>query len=218
MNPDFWHQRWQQNRIGFHQSEVTPLLQKHWPSLELAPGTRVFVPLSGKTLDMPWLAARGHRVLGVELSQLAIERFFAEHRLQPDVRESRYGVHYRAGKIELICGDVFALDRDALADCSAVYDRAALIALPAELRRPYAQQLYAALPRGCRALMITLEYPQDQKAGPPFSVREDEMRALYSPDWRVETIERRNILANQPQFAEEGVTELDTVVYRLGRR
>lgn len=218
MNPDFWHQRWQQDRIGFHQQAVTPLLLKHWPSLELAAGSRVFVPLAGKSRDMAWLAAQGHRVLGVELSQAAVDAFFAEHGLQPQRHDSRYGTHYTAGGVELICGDAFALDEAALADCTAVFDRAALIALPPSMRQRYVGELYARLPPGCRGLLITLEYPQAEKAGPPFSVPEAEVRALYARDWQVITLERRDILASQPRFVEEGVTALETAAYRLDRR
>ena len=127
---------------------MTPLLQKHWPSLAVPAGSRVFVPLAGKSLDLLWFAAQGHRVLGVELSQLAVEQFFAENALEPEIHATAYGTHYTAGEIELICGDAFALDRAVLADCDAVFDRAALIALPAELRQRYVGELYARLPRG----------------------------------------------------------------------
>ncbi|QDH70612.1 thiopurine S-methyltransferase [Marilutibacter alkalisoli] len=218
MQPDFWHQRWQENRIGFHQDKPTPLLLKHWPSLGIAPGSRVFVPLAGKSLDMVWLASQGLRVLGVELSQLAVEAFFVEHGLSPEIVESQYGRHYRADAIELICGDAFALGKAALSDCNAVFDRAALIALPPELRRRYVDELQARLPADCRGLLITLEYPQHEKAGPPFSVTEDEVHALYDRDWAIERLERRDILAQQPGFIAEGVTALETVVYRLQRR
>src|SRR3546814_2711790 len=88
MDPDFWQQRWRDNRIGFHRDGVLPLLEKHWPSLGLATGSRVFVPLCGKSLDMAWLAARGHRVLGVELSPLAVGQFFDENGLAPTKRRS----------------------------------------------------------------------------------------------------------------------------------
>ena len=215
MDHDFWLQRWREGRTGFHQDRVMPLLEKHWDALALPAGSRVFVPLAGKTLDMLWLAARGHRVLGVELSPLAVEQFFAEHQLVPEVHESRYGAHHVAGEIELICGDAFALDAAALADCAGVYDRAALIALPAELRARYVGELYARLPAACRGLLITLEYPQPEKEGPPFSVEEAEVRRLYAPRWHVDLLERRDILAQQPGFADEGVTALATAVYRL---
>ena len=152
MHPEFWHQRWADNQIGFHQDTPTPLLLKHWPALDIPAGAQVFVPLAGKSLDMAWFAAQGYRVLGVELSQLAIEQFFVEHGLQPDIRESKYGRHYSANGIELICGDAFALDAQALHDCVAVFDRAALIALPPELRQRYAREVYAKLPADCSYL------------------------------------------------------------------
>ena len=218
MNPDFWHQRWQENQIGFHQDKPTPLLLKHWPSLGLASGSRVFVPLAGKSLDMLWLASRGHRVLGVEIDPLAVEQFFAENGLSPATRKSEFGVHYRADEIELICGDAFALDADALSDCDAVFDRAALIALPPDMRRRYVQELYTLLPQSCSGLLITLEYPPHEKQGPPFTVPEAEVRELYGRDWNVEALERSDILAQQPAFVADGVSTLDTVVYRLRRR
>lgn len=217
MEADFWHQRWRDGQIGFHQDRVTPQLEQHWDALGLLPDSRVFVPLAGKTLDMLWLAARGHRVLGVELSRLAVEQFFAENGLATTIHGSKYGTHYRAGEIELVCGDAFALDADALAGCAGVFDRAALIALPPELRLRYAGELYSQLPSGCRGLLITLEYPQEEKAGPPFSVREAEVRALYEPDWSVDVLECRDILVSQPGFVAEGVTALDTVAYRIRR-
>ncbi len=223
MDANFWRQRWQDNQIGFHQDQPTPLLQKHWAAVGAAPGCRVFVPLAGKSLDMLWLAAQGHRVLGVELSQLAVEQFFAEHGLQPDIHETRYGRHYRAGStqasdIELICGDAFALNAAALADCTAVFDRAALIALPPELRLRYVDTLYACLPAGCRGLLITMEYPAHERPGPPFNVDESEVRRHFGRDWNVDLLERSDILSSQQNFIDEGVTALEACVYRLHRR
>lgn len=218
MDPDFWQQRWREDRIGFHQDRPMPLLLEYWREAAPASGSRVFVPLAGKSLDIAWLAAQGYRVLGVELSPLAVEQFFAEQGATPQVHESRYGRHYRAGDIELICGDAFALDAEALADCAAVYDRAALIALPPLLRRRYVTELYSLLPIGCHALLITLEYAQHEKNGPPFSVPEAEVRELYERDWDVQTLERRDILGREPGFATEGMSALITVVYRLTRK
>lgn len=217
MQPDFWQQRWHDGQIGFHQDRVTPLLEQYWDVLALPARSRVFVPLAGKSLDMLWLAARGHRVLGVELTRIAVEQFFDENGLQPDIRETRLGKHYVAGEIELILGDAFALDTPALAGCEGVYDRAALIALPAEMRKRYADELYSRLQTGCRGLMITLEYPQHEKSGPPFSVAQDEVRALFERDWAIDRLERRDILATQPVFVAEGVTALHTAVYRIDR-
>ncbi len=217
MHPEFWQQRWTDNQIGFHQDAPTPLLLKHWPALGVAPGARVFVPLAGKSLDMAWFASQGHPVLGVELSQVAIEQFFDEHGLQPAITKSKYGIHYSAGGIELICGDAFGLDEQVLRDCAAVFDRAALIALPPDLRVRYASELYARLPAGCRGLLVTLEYPQHERDGPPFSVQEDEVRALYEQNWLIERLDRRPIPPDHPGHVG-GISQLDTAVYSLRRR
>lgn len=218
MDPAFWQDRWQSRRIGFHQSRVTPLLQRHWASLQLPHGSRVFVPLAGKSKDMAWLAAHGHRVLGVELSRLAVDEFFVEHALTPTRWQTRLGTHFSAGGIELVCGDVFDFDREALADFDAVFDRAALIALPAEMRIRYATEFYAQLPAGCRGLLITLEYPQHQKHGPPFAVDAAEVQALLETQWQIDLLEREDILAEEHKFLADGVTRLHAAVYRLERR
>ncbi|MEO8365937.1 MAG: thiopurine S-methyltransferase [Pseudoxanthomonas sp.] len=215
MEADFWLQRWREGQTGFHRVEVMPLLETHWPALRLAAGSRVLVPLAGKSLDMHWLAAQGHRVLGVELSPLAVQQFFAEAGLQPVRHHSRYGEHFVAGPVEVILGDAFGLDAGLLADIAAVYDRAALIALPAGLRRRYLDTVYAGLPGGCEGLLITLEYPQTEKAGPPFSVEAEEVARLFNLPWHATLLERRDILGQEPRFQAEGVTALATTVYRL---
>ena len=217
MDADFWLQKWQEGQIGFHRHDVMPLLQKHWPSLQLPEGSRVLVPLCGKSLDMHWLAAQGHRVLGVELSPLAVAQFFEEAGLKPERTTSPYGEHFSAGPIEIILGDAFGLDPGLLADITGVYDRAALIALPTDLRLRYRDTVYAALPAGCQGLLITLEYPQEEKAGPPFSVAQAEVDSLFAAPWRHTLLERRDILDQEPRFREEGLSALETAVYRLRR-
>lgn len=218
MDADFWLERWREQRIGFHRETPLPLLLKHWDALALPAGSRVFVPLCGKSLDMVWLAGRGHRVLGVELSRLAIEQFFAERGLVATTRTSALGMHHAAGPWELIEGDAFALPAAALADCAAVYDRAAMIALPPPLRATYAQTTWRRLPPACRGLLVTLEYPQEQKQGPPFSVEAGEVHARLHADWDLDLLERRDLLPDEPGFRAEGVTALHTAVYRLQRR
>ena len=219
MDPEFWHQRWQNAEIGFHEPRPLPLLCKHWPALQLKPGTRVFVPLCGKSLDMVWLAEQGHDVLGVELSPLAVAAFFAERGLLPETFESRYGTHsvahWQGRRVELICGDAFTLDAEALRGCDAFYDRAALIALPPALRERYVAWLDGALPADSRGLLITLEYDQREMAGPPFSVNEDEVRRGFAPRREITLLERRDLLDDEPGFAARGLHALHTAVYRL---
>lgn len=218
MDADFWLERWRDGRTHFHQDRVTPLLPKYWPALGVPAGGRVLVPLCGKSLDMIWLANHGYRVLGVELAELAIEQFMAENRLEPVTHTSALGRHYVAGNMEIICGDIFDLDAGTLSECVGAYDRAALIALPADMRARYVDHVYGQLAPGYRGLLLTLDYPQEQMDGPPFSVDEQEVQERYAKHARVTLIDRRDTLAKEPKFADRGVRRLDTLVFQLEGR
>ncbi|MGU9813678.1 thiopurine S-methyltransferase [Pseudomonas sp. Larv2_ips] len=215
MEPKFWQERWARNQIGFHLPEVNPCLQRHWPKLALAEGAKVLVPLCGKSLDLMWLASLGYRVLGVELSEQAVEAFFSEQGLMPRISQRGVFKVYRADLIEVWCGDFFALDAEALADCSALYDRAALIALPPLMRAQYAEHLNALLRPGCQGLLITLDYDQTQKAGPPFAVADEEVKLLLGGHWSVQVLEEQDILGESWKFVQDGVTRLEERVYRV---
>ncbi|WP_095184229.1 MULTISPECIES: thiopurine S-methyltransferase [Pseudomonas] len=217
MEPKFWQERWARNQLGFHLPEVNPYLERHWPSLALAEGAKVLVPLCGKSLDLMWLATQGHRVLGVELSEQAVEAFFSEQSLTPRITQRGVFTVYQADLIEVWCGDFFALDAEVLADCTAVYDRAALIALPPLMRSQYTEQLNNMLRPGCQGLLITLDYDQTQKAGPPFAVTDEEVKVLLGAHWSLQMIEKQDILGESWKFVQDGVTRLDERVYRVAR-
>ena len=217
MEPKFWQERWARNQIGFHLPEVNPYLLRYWPVLGLAQGAKVLVPLCGKSLDLMWLATQGHRVLGVELSEQAVEAFFSEQSLTPRITQRGVFTVYQADLIEVWCGDFFALDSEVLADCTAVYDRAALIALPPLMRSQYTEQLNNMLRPGCQGLLITLDYDQTQKAGPPFAVTDEEVKVLLGAHWSLQVIEKQDILGESWKFVQDGVTGLDERVYRVAR-
>ncbi|NMX66727.1 thiopurine S-methyltransferase [Pseudomonas sp. WS 5111] len=218
MESTFWHDRWARNQIGFHLPEVNPYLQRHWPGLGLVGGARVLVPLCGKSLDLMWLAQQGCQVLGVELSEKAVEEFFQEQCLAAQVSQRGSFKVYQAGTIELWCGDFFELSREDVAGCAALYDRAALIALPPLMRERYAAHLQAIAPQVQSGLLISLDYEQALKAGPPFAVSDEEVRRLLAGRWRLSVLEQRDILAESPKFAQDGVTRLEERVYQLAQR
>jgi thiopurine S-methyltransferase len=218
MHEEFWHARWARNEIGFHLGEVNPWLRRYWPALQLPPGSRVLVPLCGKSLDLAWLVAQGQQVLGVELSALAVEAFFAEQGLPCDVEVQGAFRRYRAGALQLWCGDFFALTAADVADCVALYDRAALIALPPALRQRYAGHLAAILPAACQGLLISLDYPAEEMDGPPFPVPESEVHALLGPGWEIEQLAQADVLAQNARFAERGLSALQESLYRLRKR
>jgi thiopurine S-methyltransferase len=215
MNPEFWLERWQRGEIGWHRHEINRHLCAFWPQLGLPTGTRVLVPLCGKTADLLWLASRGDRVLGVELSELAVDAFFTENGLSPTVTRVSGFRRYRVDEIEILCGDFFALPPALLDDIGAVYDRAALIALPPDLRIRYAAHLDTLLPARVPHLLITLEYDQAQRAGPPFSVQTQEVARLFGERYRLSVLGQLDVLDESPAWRQQGLTELVERVYRL---
>ncbi|GLO48482.1 thiopurine S-methyltransferase [Pseudomonas putida] len=216
MEPAFWQQRWADNQIGFHQARVNPYLQKYWPTLGLAPGSRVLVPLCGKSLDLAWLAGQGYRVLGVELSRRAVEDFFREHGLEAEVQQREAFEVWRSGDVELWCGDFFALQAGDVGDCAGFYDRAAVIALPPQMREAYMQLLSGLLPASCRGLVVTLDYDQSLLGGPPFSVGDEELRQGFA-GWQVDALEVVEVIEESPKFLQAGVSSLLERVYRVSR-
>ena len=213
MEPAFWHRKWADNQIGFHQAQANPYLQRYWPALGLAPGSRVLVPLCGKSLDLVWLAGQGYRVRGVELSRRAVEDFFHEQGLQAQVSQRGAFEVWRSGEVELWCGDFFALQAVDVADCVGLYDRAALIALPPEMRADYMRLLSQLMPSG-GGLLVTLDYQQELLAGPPFSVTDEEVRRGFA-GWQVEEVEAVDVIGESPKFLQAGVKRLVERVYRV---
>ncbi|MGE6791960.1 thiopurine S-methyltransferase [Pseudomonas guineae] len=217
MHAEFWQTRWSRSEISFHLAEVNPYLQRYWPALGLAEGARVLVPLCGKSLDLAWLAAQGYQVIGVELAQRAVEDFFTEHELQPVVSEVGAFRRYQAGNVEIYCGDFFALSAQQLVGCVGLYDRAALIALPAPMRERYVAHLTQVLPAGCQGLLVTLDYDQGQMEGPPFAVADDEVQRLFAAHWQLQHLASANVLGDNWRFLKRGLERLDERVYRLNK-
>ena len=219
MHHDFWHERWQTGQIGFHQSAVHPLLARWWPTLGIRADARVYVPLCGKSLDMVWLAERGHTVIGSELSPIAIRDFFAGQGLAPTHLQQHGLIRHTAGPYTILEGDALALTLAQTGPIEAVYDRAALVALPPGMRNSYAASLARLTSPGAQALLVAFEYPQELKGGPPFSVEAREIRELFETAFTVREVERLDILAESPKFAEIGIPALfeTTVVLERGQ-
>lgn len=199
---DFWLKKWSEGDIGFHQNHVHAYLEKFWPGLQATQNVSVFVPLCGKSLDMKYLLDRGCKVLGVEISETAILDFFHEQRIQYDITR-QYGIRGYAGEnVVLWAADYFNLPEHMFSSVSTVYDRAALIALPPDVREAYVQKMRGLLAGGVRILMITLEYEQGQIEAPPYSVNVKELKKLFG-DWcSIDHLETHYTLVKREQVLE----------------
>ena len=218
MHRDFWQARWDEGRIGFHQDEVNPYLQRYWPSLGVTSGAMVFVPLCGKSRDMLWLRDQGYSVIGVEIVPRAVEAFFAENNLTVTQRPHGAFTLWESEDIKIFQGDFFDLSADDVAEIAAVYDRASLIALPPAMRQRYATQLRAILPSETNVLLVTMDYSQAEMHGPPFAVTEQEVAALYQDYFKIDQVCSEDMLAANPRFQDQGLNRLLERIYVLTER
>lgn len=192
MEADFWHQKWERGEIAFHQSQANPFLVAHFDNLNLAKGSRVFLPLCGKTLDIAWLLTNGFRVAGAELSKIAIDELFQSLSLKPQIAEAGNLMHYSAEDIDIFVGDIFDLSAQMLGRIDAIYDRAALVALPAELRKKYAAHL-TSITNTAPQLLIAYEYDQALVDGPPFSISAEEVKQRYGASYTLAALESKDV-------------------------
>jgi thiopurine S-methyltransferase len=193
MEKSFWHQRWEEMAIPFHEKEANPALVQYFKALSLIKGSRVFVPLCGKSLDMRWLLSNGYRVAGAELSEKAVGQFFEELGVKPKISGEGELEHYSAPNIDIFAGDILDLSSPTLGPVDAIYDRAALVALPKEMRDRYTAHLIK-ITDAAPQLLIGYDYDQSLMEGPPFSISSEKIHQHYGDRYRLTLLSSTNVL------------------------
>lgn len=193
MDSSFWLQKWKKNEINFHKSEANPVLVNYFKELSLSTDSRIFVPLCGKTLDISWLLSKGYRVAGAELVEMAVEQLFDELGVKPKI--SRFGKTslYSAKDIDIFVGNIFDVSNENLGSVDAIYDRAALVALPEAMRNRYTAHLTETTGKAPQ-LLITYEYDQNLMKGPPFSISNEEVERHYSDSYHLSFIASTDVV------------------------
>ena len=209
----FWLEKWQSGQIGFHLDKVNPLLVEYWPKLN--EGSKVLVPLCGKAKDLIWLAEQGVKVVGIELSDIAIRDFFKENLLSYE--QSWYdGVAYYQAK-EL---DILLIEQDffefAETDFDACYDRASLVAITKEARPRYTHHLKQRLKSNAHLMLITLDYAyQDGREAnsPPFNLLDDEVLEY----WPIaeKPIFSQDLFCQNPRYKAKGYSYFSEKVWLI---
>lgn len=217
MEASYWLDRWETNIIGFNQMRANSLLCEYFKVLSLEKGDCIFVPLCGKTIDMLWLLSQGYTVIGVELSDKACEQFFTENGIDFTQTKRETFTVYQNEKITLYAGDFFALTPSHLKDIKAVYDRAALVALPTTMRKNYAQHLKAILPPSVTIFLNTMIYNQTDMPGPPFSIDKTLTKQLFGNAFTIEEIAQIPVKALPPHLIKKGLTSADQAIFKLQR-
>ncbi|MCX2757843.1 thiopurine S-methyltransferase [Vibrio sp. Sgm 22] len=211
-NPEFWHNKWAANQIGFHLEDVNPLLIEFWKKTDPSYEKSVFVPLCGKSEDLIWLASKHEEVQGVELSQIAVRAFFSEHFYTPTVTQIS-GQHelYQFDELSVYTGDYFTAP---IQPVDIIYDRASLVALPQEMRVQYVERLKQLLKPGGKILLVTLDYNQNEMAGPPFSVPKLEIDQLFA-GYKITLLNQDIADDEHPKIAKKGLSRFCEEVYLI---
>lgn len=195
MKADFWHNKWETNQIAFHKSEANPILLDHISALDLKAGDRVFLPLCGKTLDISWLLYHGYKVIGAELSEIAVNVLFAQMDLHPIIIDLGHVKLYSAENIDIFVGDIFEITPEQIGHVDAIFDRAALVALPDQVRVDYAKHIIV-MTQAAKQLLITFEYDSEGVSGPPHPIFEDEVSLHYQAHYDIQTLARYDVEDN----------------------
>ncbi|MBT1451752.1 thiopurine S-methyltransferase [Glaciecola sp. XM2] len=209
MHHDFWHRRWQKNEIGFHEPDGSHLLKTYFNQFELAEGARIFVPLCGKTKDIGWLLFKGFQVVAIELNETAVNALFDELGISPSVTEQDGFKLFSAPDLQVFVGDFFALQASHIGDIQGIYDRAALVALPDEMRIRYVQHLID-ITHATQQFLVTYDYDPLLFSGPPFSVEKDAVNAYYHDLYNISMLFRDKV-----QGGFRGHSEVFESVYLL---
>lgn len=211
MDATFWHRKWEVGEIGFHKSDVNPIVTRYFKDIK--PDQRILVPLCGKSLDMLWLRERAH-VIGCELSGIAVEQFFSENKLTPKKINIDGYEKFVIDKLEIYQADFFSLSPNLTGPIDQIYDRAAAVALPPQMRVQYYNHLKQF--RFKRMVMVILNYDQSIMNGPPFSVSLEEIK-LHFQDYQIEVLEELTTEDNPPILVEHG-KKLHQLILQLSLR
>lgn len=226
MEITFWLERWNNDQTGFHQQTINPYLQYFYgekgPATEQREALKVFVPLCGKSKDMLWLSQNNYKVFGVECSDRAVKDFFEENALNYRYAEKDQHALYQSSDlpsiIEVFQGDFFELQSSDLDDVTDIFDRASLVALPVEMRQQYADKMAELQKPGVRTLLVSLTFDQSEMNGPPFSVTEEEVHALYSKNFSIQKLLFKDVIEEEEGLKKRGLTALVETVYKLVRK
>lgn len=214
-----WQEKWMDHRIGFHKEQGHALLKKHLDTfLKGKSGLRVFFPLCGKAVEMKWFADRGHSVVGVEVSELAIREFFTEQNLsysEEPIMEIPGAKVFKSssGNISLYCCNLFDLPRTNIGKFDRIWDRGALVAINPCDRQRYADIMLSLVRKGFQYFLCVVSYDPTKHSGPPFYVPDAEVKRLFGSVCNSQYLEKVDIF--EEQYKSWGIDSLVEKLYLL---
>ena len=210
INNEFWLKKWDDGIIGFHKTSVNEKLSGFFNEVQDESTKRVYVPLCGKSIDMVWLAQQGLQVVGSEIAELAIRQFFSEN----EIPFEQDGHRFSSEQIVIENNDFYAFDPRTVGPIDAIYDRAAMVAMPTQRHAEYADRLLEILRPGGSILLVTFDYNQEQMSGPPFSIPEKHVLEHFHKG-KITKLFHQSILETEPKFQSRGLDRLTETVWRI---
>ena len=217
MSNRIWKEMWKRNDIAFHQSQASPLLETYISRLNLPEGATILVPMCGKSLDMSLLVAMGFRVLGIELSNVAIRAYFATANQKPSRQKVGRFIRWHAGNVELWCGDIFDLTAEDIGHIHLLYDNASLTALPAEDRAKYIEHFRNRLAPDGETLLITTESPEHTSTANGNHI-DDEIQSLYGGHYLIKLLHCQRAMLQDPSHPHAAHAPMEEKVYWMRPR
>lgn len=215
MESSFWKEVWNEGQIGFHQSEINKNLKRF--AQKFKDRSTVLVPLCGKSKDMCYLTEQGHKVHGVEIVEKAIIEFKEENPAYWTHSTASEFEKFSSSEIDLYLGDFHRFSKLDM-NYESIFDRASMIALPPEMRKVHAKELSTLTKKSGNILLITLEYPQEKVAGPPFSVPKYEVENLFEHEFHIEEIAHESTKNIGSKFINAGINKVEQRVYWLTKK
>lgn len=188
MDKNFWLERWETNNIPFHLEQTNPSLLKYQHFFTAKTNNNIFLPLCGKTLDIKWFLSQNQNIIGVELSEKAVIELFENLGVNPKVSGLQDMKLYFTKNVAIYVGNIFSLTKELIGNIDYIYDRAALVALPKEVRIKYTSHLMN-ITNSAEQLLITYNYDQTLMDGPPFSLSHNEIETHYSKRYSIKILE-----------------------------
>nr|XP_006818717.1 PREDICTED: thiopurine S-methyltransferase-like [Saccoglossus kowalevskii] len=210
-----WNERWEEGKTSFHLPHVHKLLAEHSKTLiNGRKGIKILFPLCGKTMDMKWLADQGHTVIGVEISNIAIQQFFVENNIEYTINHVdglvkgevyQQRLTYNKGrslynvlnetvtiptKHEHFQNIKFDQKRiyDIIGQVDAIWDRAAFSAIMPSEREKYRDVIISTMNAYTRYCLIGVDFDPSVKPGPPYHAPEVAVEQTFGAHLTIEKI------------------------------
>ncbi|TDI28948.1 MAG: methyltransferase domain-containing protein [Acidobacteria bacterium] len=213
-----WLERWREGRTPFHMDRINPWLERFAHHLDLGPGRRVLVPLCGMSLDLGYLARQGGRVMGVDLAEEALRRFLERQPRKIARQERGDAIFLLAAPYTLVAADIMTMTREQFGMFDAIWDRAALVALPQACHAAYVGLLLSLLKPEGRILMVSIEYDTALMDGPPFSLPAQEIKDLFRGSGQVEVLAEQEVDADEPIRVNHNLPWVKESVFLIAAR